>query len=320
MFRTVERRVWPAGLVIAAALGCGRQPAESPTRGRLEVAASESHGALVEREAELFDGLYPQARITVRRTTTREAYVALLADSVRLVVVDRPPNAEERRAIDDLGLAIEKVRVARDALALIVNRENGLESLALDRVALLLAGRPHAWDEWPATRLTGPIRLVVTGRNSGAWELLCGTFFPGLDPAAGGRAASLSEVLAQVAADPRAVGVVSVAAWKDRAPAPVAAAAAPGWARGVAAPHPEVRALAIAGADSSGVPTAGVLHQANIHSGAYPLHYPVYVLFNRDSRLAAGFSAFVASAPGQKLVLEAGLVPASMPVRVVQLD
>ena len=35
--------------------------------------------------------------------------------------------------------------------------------------------------------------------------------------------------------------------------------------------------------------------------------------------LAAGFAAFVASAPGQKLIVNAGIVPATMPVRGVQL-
>jgi phosphate transport system substrate-binding protein len=35
--------------------------------------------------------------------------------------------------------------------------------------------------------------------------------------------------------------------------------------------------------------------------------------------VAAGFLAFVASAPGQKILLNAGLVPATMPVRLVQI-
>ncbi len=316
-------------MLAALATGCARVPAESPTRGALRVAAAESHAPLAAREAARFTSLYSDAQVQVRKTTTREAYVALFADSVRLAVVDRPPNAEEQQAIEELGLEIQEVPIAEDALGIVVNKANALESLSTGEIAALLSGLVADWRQVDGAGLSGPVTLVTTGRNSGAWELLAGNFFAAHGPIRPGVvASSQSDVLARVAADPRALGVVSVAALKEPVNSNVAAASAAstttaaGWAPGVGASQRSgnVRALAIAGVDSLGQPVRHALHQANIHLGFYPLHYPVYVVFNTKSLLAAGFSAFVASAPGQKLVLAAGLVPATMPVRIVQLD
>jgi phosphate transport system substrate-binding protein len=313
--------------------GCSRPAFESPTRGALVVAAAESHAPLAAREAALFTSLYSGAGVRVQKTTTREAYVALLEDSVRLVVADRPPNAEEQQAIDKLRLEVQQVRIAEDGLGIVVNAANGIESLSIEQISALLGGRVTDWRQVPGADLSGAVNVVTTGRNSGAWELLSGTFFASHGPICPGIvAASQRDVLARIAADPRALGVVSVAAWKQPADPVVpgtaaAAAGAPnttataGWAPGVRTSNlsDKVRALAIASVDSLGQPVRHALHQANIHLGVYPLHYPVYVVFNTKSRLAAGFSAFIASAPGQKLILDSGLVPATMPVRIVQL-
>jgi phosphate transport system substrate-binding protein len=315
--------VWP---LLAAGLACAPRASESPTRGRLDVAVAESHAAIATREAALFGSLYAEAHVRVLPMTTREAFIALIADSVRLVVVDRRPNAEEERALAEVGARIEEVRIAEDALALVVNPANGQRDVSLDQAADLLSGRTPDWAALPGAALSGPVAVVMTGRNSGAWELLTEHFFPGRGwTAPGVRAESQRDVLAQVAAVPGAVGVVSVACWKDPGAASVRASvhpsrpAAAGWAAGVPSAAP-VRALAIVAADSLGVSEPRALHQANIHLGLYPLHYPIYVVFNSRSLLAAGFSAFVASAPGQKLLLDAGLVPATMPVRLVQLS
>jgi len=57
-----------------------------------------------------------------------------------------------------------------------------------------------------------------------------------------------------------------------------------------------------------------------VYLGKYPLHFPVimYVRPSR-SRLALGFSGFVADVAGQQIVLNRGLVPATTPIRLVQL-
>ena len=62
-------------------------------------------------------------------------------------------------------------------------------------------------------------------------------------------------------------------------------------------------------------------YQAYMALNQYPLIRDVY-LINRESRngLGTGFASFVAGDKGQRLVRLAGLLPATMPVRIIKLD
>ena len=321
-----DRNVNWGVLGLAAALssaGCQRQATESPTQGRLVVTASESHAPLLRRAAELFNSLYPEAQVEVRAQSTREAFIALVEDSVRIAAVDRAANAEERLALERAKVHVTEVRIGEDALGVFVHPSNTLGGLTREQLADVLGGRTTDWQSLPGAGVSGRIQLVLPSRNSGIWELLTSMVGPGTALAPAQVAATEAEVLAQVLAQPNAVGVASIAAWKDPGAAhgvQIAASGEPGWANGISTTGAgALRALDALVADSTGTWVAHPLHQANVHSGAYPWHFPVSLLFNQESRLAAGFASFVASAPGQKLVLGAGLVPATMPVRLVTL-
>jgi phosphate transport system substrate-binding protein len=61
-------------------------------------------------------------------------------------------------------------------------------------------------------------------------------------------------------------------------------------------------------------------HQAYIYKGYYPVVRDVYIYSTPDSYgVSTGFTSFMTSAAGQKIVQNQGLVPATMPVRLVQL-
>jgi phosphate transport system substrate-binding protein len=62
-------------------------------------------------------------------------------------------------------------------------------------------------------------------------------------------------------------------------------------------------------------------YQAYIAQGEYPLSRDVVVI-SREARagLATGFIAFVAGDKGQRIVLKAGLVPGTMPLRIIEIN
>ena len=62
-------------------------------------------------------------------------------------------------------------------------------------------------------------------------------------------------------------------------------------------------------------------YQAYMAQGKYPLLRDV-VMISREARsgLASGFMAFVASDKGQRIVLKSGLVPATMPIRIIEVN
>ena len=106
--------------------------------------------------------------------------------------------------------------------------------------------------------------------------------------------ASDSAVAGQVVATPGAIGIV-----------PLALAATPG-----------LRSLRVA-------PLEGMAYvdpdMESVHDGSYPLTRFLNVFIRtRGPRLAGGFVTYVASQPGQQLVLASGRVPTAVPLRFVR--
>lgn len=77
-----------------------------------------------------------------------------------------------------------------------------------------------------------------------------------------------------------------------------------------------IRVMSVAGDSTHFKP-----YQAYLALKYYPLARKVTIL-SREARsgLGSGFMAFVASERGQRIVLKAGLVPVTMPLRVVEIN
>jgi phosphate transport system substrate-binding protein len=302
------------GLVVVMVAGCARQkssPIETPTSGNLLVYASDAHLSLVQSEAEVFQRLYTEAHITVVGANTRKSLVFLINDSVRMVISDRRFNPEEHKAIKEANLEINEMRFAEDALAWLVHQRNAMQSISMQTMEKVLTGRITRWQQLAESRLAGPIDLVLTDRNSGAYDLLSRRFFKLETPlAATTFSADQTDVLHTVAKRPLAIGVVSVAGYK----ADPMGKFLPDSLNGL------VHTLGITGTDSTGRSRNYRPYQFHIYHGNYSLHYSLFATYNTKSLLAAGFAAFIASAPGQKIVQNYGLVPATMPIRFAQIN
>jgi phosphate transport system substrate-binding protein len=77
-----------------------------------------------------------------------------------------------------------------------------------------------------------------------------------------------------------------------------------------------IRVMSVAGDSTHFKP-----YQAYLALKYYPLVRRITML-SREPRhgLGTGFMAFVASERGQRIVLKAGLVPVTMPIRIVEID
>ncbi len=271
----------------------------------------ESHTPLFQKEAEEFRRLYPQAVVSVMAASTREAFVNLLNDSVSIIVSDRALNGEERTVAQQAGVNIREHKIAEDALAVVVNKQNPIEQITMETLKAICTGDISDWGKIAESPWSGSIELCLTGRNSGVYELLSGQFFElqnELKPSF--VATTQQEALDIVATHSRAITFVSSLSLDHTGDDSTKSFEQTG-----------LRLLAVAGFDSAGAGEFVKLHQANIYRLLYPLHYSVYIYTSSDrASLANGFSAFVASAPGQKIILNSGLVPATMPVRLVQLN
>lgn len=299
-----------AGLLVALlpaliAPGCDAKKADTPTSGQVSVAVCEEVLPLIREEEARFEELYPEARVDLRPGPAREVIAALFNDSVKMIISARALNDEERAARKASGLEVREIAIAMDGLAVIVNADNDVTRLTLPQLDSIFSGRIMDWGilGWRGGR--GTISTCVPDRNSAAHEIFSAKVLNGRGfPARSRVTVSSPEMIAAVGADPSAVGIVGLN-WMRNPPAGV---------RIVDLSDPSAPdSLGIAGKYFSP-------HQAYLYKQFYPLVRIVYIYVTPDSYgVSTGFTSFITSVAGQKIVQNQGLVPATMPVRLVEL-
>jgi len=295
-------------LVLMALVGCGKQGSDVRS-GTLEVLATESYLPLIQRQAEEYHRIFSEVTVSVRGTTTREAIVDMLGGKIQCIVIDRPLNSEEQQFVRSARLRVVETEIARDALAILVHTSNKVASLSVENLEAIITRESTNWRQTPGSNFLGPIQLCITGKNSGLYELLAQHFFkPERDISPWSTAASEMEIIKYVAENPAALGIVSNAAWRD-------ASSADEEVR-----KRSVKILDVLGRDPGSAGLAVKLSQQNIYDELYPLTYSLYIYTSEQQPGAGqGFSTFVADKSGQKIFLDAGLVPKRIPYRVIQL-
>ena len=279
--------------------GCGRNETrhaveDSETSGRISIAAAPDVRPLVFRQAEAFRAGYPHATLVLREPESSGQVVsALLAGRADIAVAGRELEQEERNMARQAGIEIDGHRIAQDAMCLIVPASNPVQNVTLGELQRIWLGELRDWSALGGR--PGRILPVLPPLSSD----LARAFVQRVMADQAMRAPTLIEpsdsaVAARVAATPGAIGVV-----------PLAFAAGRG-----------VRALRVAPLE--GTPYVDP-DMESVHDGSYPLTRFVNVFIRtRGLRLAGGFVTFVASQPGQEIVLASGRVPTAVPLRFVR--
>jgi phosphate transport system substrate-binding protein len=296
-------------LIVLSAAGCTKRQGSDIRSGTLTILVTESYLPLVQQLATDYHGLYPEAELTANGTSTREAIVSLVNDSVHCIVVDRRLNEEEEGAVRRAEMRVLESEIARDGLAILLHPRNKLAVLSTETLGSILSGETKLWSKLRESKLNGAIELSLTGKNSGLYEMVKRNFFKlERDISLADIATSQEAIIQYVATHPEALGIVSFAAWKDTT--------RPGdrqWKK-------QVRLIDMVTKDSEGIVAAVKLNQRTIYDRVYPLTYSLYLYTSEKTPgTARGFSVFVDGEIGQRAFLYAGLVPKTMPYRSIQL-
>jgi phosphate transport system substrate-binding protein len=296
-----------AAVFAAAAIllsGCSERKSDTPTKGHAAVAVSEEVLPLIREEEARFEELYPEAMVDLRARSAREAIAELFNDSVKVIVSTRELNAEEAAAQKSLNLEITDFTVALDAVVVIVNPANDVSKLTLPQLDSVFSGALMDWGLLGWKGAAGKIALCVPDRNMSANALFSTRVLRGGGFARGAAVVGSSPAMIDaVAKDPSAIGIVGL-----------------NWMRDAGT---KVRALELADPAAPDSLEGGKYfspHQAYVYKRFYPLVRRVHIYITPDSYgVSSGFTSFITSAAGQKVVQNQGLVPATMPVRLVEL-
>lgn len=311
----MKKQFWLIGFAWLVALGaCTSKPkdgaTDTATSGVIAIAVDESFKPIVQEEIDVFESLYPLAGIVPRYTTEIDAINLLLKDSVRLAIATRTLTKEEMSSFNSRKFYPREIKIATDALALIVNRSNPDTLLSVRDFRRILTGEAKEWKElFPASTLKD-IQVVFDNKNSSTVRFA-------MDSVCGGKALSVGnvnalnnnqQVIDYVAKTPQAIGVIGVNWLGNRSDTTNLSF------------REEIRVMSVSAQDVATPANSYKPYQAYLYYGNYPLARPIYALLN-DLRngLPWGFAAFLTSDKGQRIILKSGLVPATQPVRIVHV-
>jgi phosphate transport system substrate-binding protein len=261
-------RVLPVLLFVAAA---GLAPACSRRTSGTEiiVAGSTSVQPFADRWAETFLRSRPGCFVNVQGGGSSAGIQAALSGAADIGTSSRELKADEK--------SLNEIVVARDGLAVIVHPSNPIRGVSLGEVRLVFSGEITSWKHLGGK--DRPITVVTREEGSGTrgafQELVMGKVRISRGAIVEDSNGTVREI---VAADPNAVGYISLGLVNDR-----------------------VRALPLDGA---------VPGEEAIRDGTYKLVRPfLFVTKGAPSGMCRDFVDFVLSPEGQELIQKEGLLP-----------
>jgi phosphate transport system substrate-binding protein len=284
--------------------GCGgKEPGSATiTKGTFRLGCDVAVLPVIEHEVGEFTRLYTGASVAIREADAREIIALLASDSIRTIVCARELNREERDALAASKISIQEYLVARSAVAVIAHSSVPVTQLRVGELDTVFSG---TITRWPGKRGM-MIELAVCGLNSSVNEVFRKIVLRGggFDPAAR-TFNSGSDLLAYCRKTQGAVGIIGLNQLGANT-------------EGVSVIDVATSAMR---PDSTFAPGEYYSpHPAYVYQGYYPVVAPVYVYTrNIEQDVSMGFIAFLTSVAGQRVFQNDGLVPATMPVRLVHL-
>jgi len=291
-------------LIFAAVLffclsGCNT-PAEqgnrdTRTEGTINISSDESFKPVIDSQIKVFEAKYPDAHIVVHYKPEADCFRDLAVDSIRMVIVTRKATAEEENfLIDSMRVGPEQMIVARDAIAMVLNKEAKDSLFTVNDIREILTGkyRENLIPVFDGLRATSTVRFIVDS------ILKKDTLSP---KTVAGKTSE--QVLDYVAKTPSAVGFLGV-----------------NWIG-----NPEdstqlsfLKKVKIAQLESSDVPGSFI---PPVPATIFTLRYPlvrdlVYIVKEKHNGLAHGFASFMSGEQGQLIFKRAYLAPMQKDLRI----
>lgn len=279
---------------------------QTPTSGITTIMSDESYSPMVDSQVRVFTSLYKLVKINPLYKTEKQLIADFLNDSVDVVVTSWAPTEELKQVLLKTQVVVKSVKVAEDALALVLNKNNPDTLLTFNQVKEIFHGKTTVWKEFNPKTSLGNIRVVFDNDSSGNIRYFREKFkLTGQLPANFFALNSNLEVIRYVSQTPDALGIVSVNWISDKEDTSVVR-----FTRMVKVAAVSQEYL---DPDSYYFPVQG-----SIYDKTYPFVRDVNMLSRESaSGPGSGFIAWVAGEQGQRIILKSGLVPATMPIRMV---
>jgi phosphate transport system substrate-binding protein len=282
---------------------------ETPTRGNTRIAVDESYQLLADAELFTFQSLYKDAKVNPVYLPEDSILKLFLADSVKVIITSRKLTDNEDAYLKSRSIIPRTTKIAFDALAFIINKSNPDPLIRYNMLRDILTGKTSKWKQVNSQSKLGDIKVVFDNPGSNNVRTIMNKFgMTGSLPGYCYTVSKNSEVISFVETHPEALGIISVNWISDPRDS---------------ISHSFLNKIKVVSLTSEYNSDGGDFyspHPAYIANGEYPFIREVYTI-NRETfaGLGTGFTSFVAGGSGQRIILKMGMVPATMPVRLVEI-
>ena len=148
--------------------GCNSKSKSSSVGGLCKVICDESFKNILDEEIQVFEYAYKDARVLPRYMDETAALDSLLNEKVNVIITYRDLTTEQKGILRRQGRAYRSRRIAVDAVALIVNKENDIDFLSMNDIKDIMTGKSTKWGQVYPTKLKEePIKVVFDQNRSG---------------------------------------------------------------------------------------------------------------------------------------------------------
>ncbi len=312
----INMKLFPAIALIFCLLfsACSQNPkgdtyTDTPTTGKVEMAVDETFQPIIEAELPVFHAMYKYATLLPRYLPEARVLNLLLTDSVRLAVLSRKLNAKELNYFHRKKFIPQQFPVAIDGIAVLVNPANPDTLFSISQLRKIMLGEITEWKQLNPDSKSGKVKVVFDNPNSSIVRFIVDSITK-----TGKLGKQLSattfnlDVVDFVSKNPDAIGLIGVS-WLSDSRDPESLSFQ--------------KRVKVAGVSADELATAGNSfqpYQADLATGKYPLTRFVYMILTEPrAGLGTGFTSFVASDKGQRIMLKTGILPYTMPERVVNV-
>lgn len=290
--------------------GSSNKSGDTPTSGSATIYVDQTFAPIISQEIEVFEGIYQKAKLTPKYVSETAALNALLKDSTHIIVTSRMLTSKEVSYFKSKSLFPRTSRIATDGIALIINRQNKDSLISVDQIRKMLVGEIDSWSQISSGSGLGKLKIIFDNQNSSTVRYLLDSLCHGKPISSQISALTTNEdVVGYVAKTPNAIGIIGVSWISNRKDSTCMSFL------------DKIRVMAVSYASKATRDNSYQPYQAYLATRDYPLTRNIYtIVTDPSSGLPTGFASFVSGEKGQRIILRAGVFPATQPVRVIQVN
>jgi phosphate transport system substrate-binding protein len=285
-------------------------PQDTPTSGTVKIAVDETLAPIISSEIDVFESIYKASGIISMACPEVEAFNLLLKDSVRMIIASRKLTSEERAWFENNKIFPKEVRIAVDAIAFVVNKENPDTLMSVDLIRKILTGEIKSWNEANSGSKLGTIKVIFDHTQSSTAQFAVTEICKGQALSTDLSAVSNNlAVIDLVSKTSNALGIIGVNWISDHNDS-----TSLGFLD-------QIRVVAVSKEEIATEDNSFQPYQAYLATGQYPFRRDIYAVI-ADPRvgLTSGFTSFLTSDRGQRIILKSGILPVNQPLRLIHVN